>query len=95
MWSTNAFIGADSAPSVESRYGEREVYSDIFAVGPFQIPRTIIYSEGNERRETYTVRKVEFLSQPSTNWFEQVKGKHFERVNSLQKLEEPGISPAR
>lgn len=73
------------------------VFSKLTRFGPFLIPRTIKLSEGNERIETYTIKRVEFDVQPSEAWFEQIRRKYFDRDPALRSanLGEPGVTPEK
>jgi hypothetical protein len=97
LWRTNRFVGADESALIYERNGARQEFRNFFAFGPFSLPRIIVFAEGNMRQETYTVRKVEFLNSPKTNWFELIKGKHFDRIPQLRTahLDEPGVEPGR
>jgi len=102
LWNGTNFIGANPNEMVaeESEWHAREEFRKLKKVGPYLIPREIIFSDGLDsgghywgETGTYTIKKVEFWNQPSTNWFWAVKRQHFdygsfERTNDLH---EPGL----
>ena len=74
LWRGNVFFGA-TAPD-EVRAGQAsESFAELKTYGRFKIPMRIEFAE-RDRREVLHVRRVEFLSQPSTNWFHAIKEKY-------------------
>ena len=98
LWSGTTFIGAKTNETVaeEREWGIREEFHNLETVGPWLIPKLIKFSTRLAGEETYTIKKVEFWNQPSTNWFLEVKHAHFDpgftRTNDLH---EPGPLPWR
>ena len=78
LWRTNnEFIGAGAEKQiVRGKYGPLEQYFNLERHSPYLIPRKIILSDA-ERREVYTVRKIEFWPTPSSEWYAQIQRKYF------------------
>jgi hypothetical protein len=57
----------------------------------------IKFTESPGGLETYMIKKIEFWSQPSTNWFWQVKQTYFGNNSLIETndLHEPGPVPER
>jgi hypothetical protein len=94
LWNGTNFIGADvnNLTAEEPEWDLQEEFQKLEKVGPYLIPKRIRFSEGDERDETYIIRKVEFWNQPSTNWFWDVKKKYFDHDSAMRTndLNEPG-----
>jgi hypothetical protein len=94
LWNGTNFIGANTnvLTAEERDWNIKEEFRQLENVGPFLIPKQIVFSNYNGRDETYTIRKVEFWNQPSTNWFWDVKQKYFDHVSTMRTtdLNEPG-----
>jgi hypothetical protein len=94
LWSGTNFVGARTNELVaeEREWHLREEFQKLEMVGPYLIPKQIRFFDGRERDETYTLRKVEFWNQPSTNWFWHVKQKYFDPGSAMHTndLNEPG-----
>lgn len=94
LWNGTNFIGADvnNLTAEEHEWHLQEEFQKLEKIGPFLIPKRIRFSEGDERDETYTIKKVEFWNEPSTNWFWDVKQKYFDHGSNSRTndLDEPG-----
>jgi hypothetical protein len=79
LWRGNEFVGA-AAPD-EVKVGQAsERFAELKTYGRFTIPMRIEFAEP-DRHEVFHVRRVEFLSQPSTNWFHAINEKYFGRFS--------------
>jgi len=95
LWNGKSFVGANTNElEVETYPGrQQEMFKKLKKVGPYLIPKQIRYLEGDRREENYTICKVEFWNEPSTNWYWEVKRKYFDFVRSMtNNLHEPGPS---
>jgi hypothetical protein len=94
LWNGTNFIGATTNDTVaEERQPQvREEFEDLEKVGPFLIPKRINFESFSGGSKTYNIKKIEFWNRQSTNWFLDVKRKHFDRDSSLQTIDlnEPG-----
>jgi hypothetical protein len=80
LWRGEEFVGATAANSFASN-GVTERFLELKQFGRFQIPGRIEFSDG-ERHEILHVRRVEFLGQPGTNWFYQIKQKYLDHLGT-------------
>jgi hypothetical protein len=97
LWSGDKFVGASPATltAETQQWSRKEEFMDLMRIGPYQIPRKIRLTERGNREETYTIRKVEFTTQPTDDWYVKVRQKYFDREPTLQNvdLDEPGVLP--
>jgi hypothetical protein len=76
LWCGEEFVGADGR--TEFSMGKIDVrFSELKQFGRFQIPMRMEWSNAG-RGEILHVRRVEFLTEPGTNWFHTIRRKHFE-----------------
>ncbi len=99
LWSGDQFVGANTNTlDVEDLHWRREEeFSKLMKFGPYMIPRKITFTEREEGEEIYTIRKVEFDSKPTEDWFTKIKQKYFDRNPVMMEadLDEPGVGPRR
>lgn len=99
LWTKDGFMGAKADDlEVETKlWSRKEEFKDLIKIGPYLIPKKVRLTQGKERDETYTIRKVEFSNEPSINWFGKIKQKYFDRDSNLRTvdLNEPGIVPRK
>jgi hypothetical protein len=62
-------------------------------LGRFEIPQRIAFTKG-DRQEILQVRRVEFLTQPSTNWFWLAKQKYFDYTQESDQLWKTNLNEA-
>lgn len=94
LWKGTNFIGANTDELIanEPQWHNTEEFQNLEKVGPYLIPRRIIYSGGIAGQEIYTIKKVEFWNEPSTNWFWDLKKKYIDHDSEMmgKNLNEPG-----
>ncbi|HTV42400.1 MAG TPA: hypothetical protein VMF08_17665 [Candidatus Sulfotelmatobacter sp.] len=91
LWDGTNFIGANTngLTAEEPEWHIKEEFQKLQKVGPYLIPRRIIYTVGQGGPEDiYTVKKVEFWNEPSTNWFWKVRQKYVDGATTND-LHEP------
>lgn len=97
--STTRFVGpAPDESVIPDGSWEIEEFTKLVQVGRHLIPTRISYTDsGNERRETYEVKRIEFSNRPTADWFQAIRKKHFERdpnpAYKNEALDEPGPFP--
>ena len=92
LWRGNEFVGA-TAPD-EVRAGQAsERFAELKTYGRFKIPMRMEFTEG-DTREVLHVRRVEFLSRPSTNWFHAINEKYFGSFSSRTNLWRTNLNEA-
>jgi hypothetical protein len=97
LWNGINFVGADTnrLSFEENPSGMREDFANLKKVGPWLIPMQIKFR--GLHSGVYTVRKVEFWTEPDTNWYFQVKRKYLDHDPSAatNDLHEPGLVRGR
>lgn len=89
MWRKDTFVGLEGFANT-NYHGRKPhlVITETMTVAPYQLPKTfVINSDGGS--QTLHVRKVEFLPNPSTNWFIQVFNRRFNRIAITNSLNPP------
>lgn len=90
LWNGTNFVGANiNELTAEERGWAKEEFQKLEKVGPYLVPRRIKFS-GSDGDEIYTIKKVEFWNEPSTNWFWDVKRKYVDSGTMTNDLDEPG-----
>jgi hypothetical protein len=86
LWRRSEFVGASVAD--ENSFQEiTERFSELKQFGKFQIPERIEFTDREQdRHEVFQIRRVEFLNQPSTNWFLMIKEKYFDHSDRAKQL---------
>jgi hypothetical protein len=85
LWNGDEFVGASG--QLESSHEQQiEIFKKLKQYGPYKIPGEIEFNEG-DRHELFLVRKVEFLPQPTPEWFALVRKKHFENDEKIRKMD--------
>jgi hypothetical protein len=82
LWNGDEFIGATD-PLVVSNKTQVEIFKNLKQVGSYKIPGEIVFNTG-DHHELFVIRKVEFLPQPTAEWFDLVREKHFGRDQKLR-----------
>lgn len=88
LWEGTNFVGAISEASYEpvGLAGFVEQFKNLEARGPFKIPRTILYNGWPDgRTRTYFVKKIEFQSEPTTDWFIKERNRLFPTAPEREK----------
>ena len=75
LWNGNEFVGVTGELSANNK-NQSEIFSKLRQVGSYKIPGEIEFDEG-DHHELFVVRRVEFLPQPSEEWFNLVREKYF------------------
>ena len=92
LWRGQEFVGATS-PDEFSLRRATERFSNLKQFGRFQIPLQMEWTE-DDRREVLHVRRVEFLNEPGTNWFLQIKQKYFDHDEGARQLWKTNLNEA-
>ncbi len=82
LWHGDEFIGANDSLIVSNK-NQTEIFTKLQQIGPYKIPGEIEFNEGGHH-EVFTVHRVEFLSQPTVEWFDLVRQKHFGNDQKLR-----------
>jgi len=92
LWRGTEFVGA-TAPDEVSAGRASERFGELKTYGRFKIPMRIEFTE-RDSREVLHVRRVEFLSRPSTNWFHAIHEKYFGSISGRTNLSRTNLNEA-
>ena len=75
LWNGDIFAGVTDQLVVSNKT-QVEIFKKMQQIGSYKIPGEIEFNEG-DHHELFVIRKAEYLPQPTAEWFDLVRQKHF------------------